>query len=96
VFEGGLDIDVQVVDAELEVEDPLAGCKTTGGCSAVQLAQNDLVEWNADLAASLPGGSGIIAFDNAINVYTISVNWDDNRDGLVDANDPGLQVSFQP
>lgn len=96
-FDGGLNIDVvQVVDEGQEVVDPLAGCKTTGGCSAAELAQNDLAEWNADLAAALPGGTGSIAYDNATNIYTIAVNWDDNRDGLVDVNDPGLQVSFQP
>jgi len=85
---------VQVADVEPEVEDPLAGCKTTGGCTAAQLAQNDLAEWNADLAAALSGGSGSISLTGGI--YTISVSWDDNRDGLVDVNDPGLQVSFQP
>lgn len=86
-------------EAVVEEETPevdLSGCKSTSGCSAALLAQNDLAEWNADLAAYLPLGTGAIAFDNATNIYTISVNWDDNRDGLVDANDPGLQVSFQP
>ena len=77
-----------------DVVDPLAGCTTTGGCTAAQLAQNDIAEWNADLAAALPGGTGSIVL--AGGIYTINVNWDDNRDGLVDANDPGLQVSFQP
>ena len=77
-----------------EVETPVAGCTTTGGCTAAQLAQNDLVEWNADLAVAVPGGTGSIAL--AGDIFTISVNWDDNRDGLVDVNDPGLQVSFQP
>ncbi len=95
---GSLVLDIiQVVDdggGDQEVEDPLAGCKTTGGCTAAQLAQNDIAEWNADLAAALPGGTGSVAV--AGGIYTISVNWDDNRDGLVDANDPGLQVSFQP
>ncbi len=79
-----------------EEVDPLAGCKTTGGCSVSVLAQSDLAQWNADLATALPGGTGSIAFDNATNIFTISVNWDDNRDGLVDVNDPGLRVSFQP
>ena len=81
---------------EVTIEVDLSGCASTSGCSATLLAQNDLAEWNANLAAALPGGAGSIAFDNAINIYTISVNWDDNRDGLVDDNDPGIQVSFQP
>jgi type IV pilus assembly protein PilV len=78
----------------VEVETLVAGCKTTGGCTAAQLAQNDVTEWNADLATALSGGAGSIAL--AGGIFTISVNWDDNRDGLVNANDPGLQVSFQP
>jgi len=73
---------------------PVAGCKTTGGCTAAQLAQNDVAEWNASLASALSGGTGSIVL--AGDIFTISVNWDDNRDGLVNANDPGLQVSFQP
>ena len=82
--------DPDVVTPEVD----LSGCASTSGCSADLLAQSDLAQWNADLAAALPGGTGSIAFDTGF--YTISVNWDDNRDGLVDANDPGLQVSFQP
>ena len=72
----------------------LSGCVSTSGCSATLLAQNDIAEWNADLVAALPDGAGSIAL--AGGIYTISVTWDDNRDGLVDVNDPGLQVSFQP
>jgi len=80
------DVDTPVID--------LSGCASTSGCSADLLAQSDLAQWNTDLAAALPGGTGAIAL--AGGIFTISVNWDDNRDGLVDANDPGLQVSFQP
>jgi len=79
---------------EVTPEVDLSGCLSTSGCSADLLAQNDLAEWNMDLAAAMPGGTGAIAL--AGGIFIISVNWDDNRDGLVDANDPGLQVSFQP
>ena len=81
---------VQPVSEELEI----SGCTGTGGCSGAQMAQSDLAFWAANLASALPGGTGSITQTG--EVFTISVNWDDNRDGLVDANDPGIQVSFQP
>ena len=53
-FEGGLDISVvQVVDGGQEVVDPLAGCTSTSGCTAAQLAQKDLAEWYADLVQGM-------------------------------------------
>jgi type IV pilus assembly protein PilV len=71
-----------------------AGCNTTGGCTAAELAENDLFDWHADLVSALPSATGTITLDGAI--YTVSVNWDDNRDGAVDADDAPFQVSFQP
>jgi len=71
-----------------------AGCNTTGGCSSAELAENDLFDWNSDLVSTLPSAAGTIALDGVI--YTISVNWDDNRDGVVDADDANFQVSFEP
>jgi type IV pilus assembly protein PilV len=69
-------------------------CKTTTGCTSAELAQNDLLEWHAALNDSLPSPTGIITLDGSI--YTVTVNWDDNRDGVVDADDTPFQVSFQP
>ena len=71
-----------------------AGCKSTSGCSPSQMAQNDLFEWNAALTAALSGATGTITA--AGNIYTVTVNWDDNRDGVVDSADPNFQMSFQP
>ena len=71
-----------------------SGCKSTGGCSTSQMAQNDLLEWNAALAAALPSPTGTITV--AGDIYTIGVSWDDNRDGNVDGDDPDFQMSFQP
>ncbi len=89
-----------------------AGCKNTTGCSTAQMAQNDLLDWNAALTAVLPVPTGTITIDDRgtitvdDDVYTISVNWDDNRDGVVDdvdndmgndaIYDPNFQMSFQP
>ncbi len=85
-----ISITEQPVSEELQIAD----CVTTSGCSGTQMVQNDLAQWTVDLAAGLPGGVGAIVQTGGL--FTISVNWDDNRDGLVDGNDPGLQVSFQP
>ena len=62
-------------------------------CSAAQMAQQDLFEWNQNLTNILPGGQGTIAV--AASLFTITVNWDDDRDGNIDANDPNFQMIFQ-
>ena len=64
-----------------------------GACTTAQMAQQDLFEWNQDFIP-LPGGVGTIAVD-ANNLFTISVNWDDNRDGNIDNTDPNFQMIFQ-
>jgi type IV pilus assembly protein PilV len=88
-----------------------ANCATTTGCTAAQMAQNDLFQWNAALTGVLNGGTGTITAVAATRVFTITINWDDNRDGDVDGDggasegdvdsdgdtddDPFFQTSFQ-
>jgi len=75
-----------------------AACGTTAGCTTQQLAQNDLAEWNALLAANLPMGTGSVCIDStpfdgsgvgapscdgAGTQFTVKVWWDDNRDGAI-------------
>jgi type IV pilus assembly protein PilV len=64
-----------------------------GACSPTLMAQHDLFEWNSNITSILPSGEGSIAV--AGSLFTITVNWDDNRDGAVNANDPSFQMSFQ-
>lgn len=71
-----------------------AGCESTGGCTAAEMAQNDLVKWHTALTTAIPGAVGIITLTG--DVYTIRVSWDDDRSGVVDADDPNFQVAFQP
>ena len=71
----------------------IAGCSTSAGCNASQMAQNDLYEWNTELTDLLPNGKGTITVSG--DTYTVSVSWDENRDGTVDANDPNFKASFQ-
>ncbi|MGZ8239918.1 MAG: type IV pilus modification protein PilV [Methylobacter sp.] len=62
-------------------------------CTAAHMAQNDLFQWNSAVTTALPGGAGTIA--RAGSVFTITITWDDNRDGSVNASDPNFQTSFQ-
>ena len=71
-----------------------ADCQSTSGCTAVNLAKNDLYEWRTALNAALPFPTGEITL--AGTIYTINVSWDDDRTGAVDVDDPTFQVSFQP
>jgi type IV pilus assembly protein PilV len=73
---------------------PCTACATTANsCTTALLAVKDLFEWNLALTNTLPRGTGTITLKGA--VYTITVNWDDNRDGSVDDNDPSFTTSFQ-
>tara|TARA_R110001583_G_scaffold173287_1_gene327195 strand:- start:40849 stop:41307 length:459 start_codon:yes stop_codon:yes gene_type:complete len=69
-----------------------ASCMAAG-CTPAQMAGNDLFEWNSALTSTLPLAEATISV--ATGVYTITINWDDNRDGLVDSDDPDFQVSFE-
>jgi len=69
-----------------------AGCKTTTGCSVGALAENDLFEWNQQLASELPGATGAITL--AGGNYTVAITWDDTGNGVVDEDDPSFEVSF--
>lgn len=73
-------------------------CTSTAGCTAQQLAQNDLAEWNAEINTYLPMGQGWVCIDSTPNdgtssldpqcdgvgtQFTIKIWWDDNRDGAI-------------
>jgi type IV pilus assembly protein PilV len=72
-----------------------ASCATTTGCTGAQMAQNDLAQWDVALTGTLPSGKGTITAVAATRVFTITINWDDNRDGAVNTADPNFSVSFQ-
>ena len=43
-----------------------ANCLTaSAGCTPAQLAKADMAEWSADIAAQLPGGTGIVCIDSS-------------------------------
>jgi len=90
--------------------DPKSNCLSAAGCSPTNMAENDLYEWNTAISQVLPEGAiGTIELNSGI--YTVTINWDDNRDGDIDGNggapegdtdgdgdtddDPNFLMSFQ-
>jgi type IV pilus assembly protein PilV len=71
-----------------------ANCLTTTGCTTSEMAHNDLFEWNRAVGAVLPNGSGTMPAPVA-NIFTITITWDDDRDGDRDADDTSFQTSFR-
>lgn len=53
-------------------------------CNATALLAYDRAEWEVELEAQLPGGQGAIAWDNANQLYTISVIWRERSGGRED------------
>jgi type IV pilus assembly protein PilV len=71
-------------------------CNSSPGCTSALMAQNDRALWNTNIISALGSfGAGSITVDPATKVFTITINWDDDRDGDADANDPNFQMSFQ-
>jgi type IV pilus assembly protein PilV len=76
-----------------------ADCFTTGGCTAAEMAGQDVLDWSAMVVAALPGGAGVVCLDSTGDdgtpaapacdglgsVYAIKIWWDDDRDGVSNA-----------
>lgn len=90
-----------VSGADAGAYDPAAAaidtsCNTNSGCAPDVLAEHDLAEWNASIAANLPAGQGYVCIDstpddgtgpgdaqcdNSGSQFSIKIWWDDDRDG---------------
>jgi len=84
-----------------------AACFTAAGCTPNQMAAQDILDWDADLAAALPGGVGIVCLDSTGNdgtaavpacdglgtIYVVKIFWDDNRDGTANQR---LTTNWRP
>lgn len=84
-----------------------ANCQTTTGCTAAQMAANDVAQWEAAVAAALPSGAGVVCQDaspddgtsaapacsNTGTLYTVKIWWDDDRDGTASER---YVMPFQP
>lgn len=54
----------------------VAACETDAGCSAAEMAQNDLSRWKALVALLLPGGQAQITVTPGLpNAYVIALRW---------------------
>lgn len=60
----------------------IVNCVNTIGCTTAQMAKNDLYEWNLAVNTNLPSGASSVTV--VANVYTITMSWDDNHDGIAD------------
>ena len=72
----------------------VANCEAIAGCTITQMAQNDLAVWNNNVTTTLPLGQGTVGVVGSI--YTITINWDDNRDGCVNPGDAGAGCAALP
>ncbi|MEZ5516489.1 MAG: type IV pilus modification protein PilV [Gammaproteobacteria bacterium] len=73
-------------------------CYTASNCTPAQMAANDVFEWNAAIAAALPGGAAVVCLDSSPDdgtpaltgcsgggdIYAVKVWWDDDRDGTAE------------
>ncbi len=69
-----------------------ASCDSSPGCTPALMAQNDRQQWNANIANTLPRGTGTVTVNAPNRTFTITVTWDDNRTGAADTN---FAMSFQ-
>ncbi len=84
-----------------------ASCNSLSGCTAAQMAANDVAEWKTALATTLPLGEGTVcadatpddgtplapACDGAGDVFAVKIWWDSDRDGTAENL---FTMSFQP
>ena len=56
------------------------GCSSST-CSSLQMAQYDMYDWQQELSTQLPTGNGTVAGAGSGSVFTVTVMWDDDRNG---------------
>lgn len=89
-----------------DAENPGFDCETSfpadNQCTAEELAQADLFHWYERLrdgADGLPVAQATVSCPAPCGTgspYTITVRWDENRDGATDENDPIMQLQVVP
>lgn len=82
-------------------------CTTSAGCTAAQMAANDVAVWEASVESGLPSGSATVCLDSTSDdgttalpacdglgsSYTVKIWWDDDRDGTASQR---YVMTFQP
>jgi type IV pilus assembly protein PilV len=79
-----------------DVENAVAACATTGGCTDAELASTDLKNWKDDIALRLPGGQGQVTVTAPVGVdepasYVVSIRWSE----VGEAAPVTFQIGFQ-
>lgn len=84
----------------------VSGCGSTSGCTPVEMAHNDLAQWNAAVATYLPMGQGFVCIDSTPDdgndaadpecdatgtQFSIKIWWDDDRDGAIEVTDENME-----
>lgn len=60
-----------------------AACETTAGCTAAELAANDIARWRDTASNLLPGFVGTVEFDDGTpDQYVIRVTWTEPDSGV--------------
>lgn len=72
---------------------PNQTCAACTNCSAANLAAYDACYWNTQNETLLPLGRGSISRNGS--EFVITINWDTNKDGVIDANDVSYVLRTQ-
>lgn len=84
-----------------------ASCFTAAGCNRTQMAAQDILDWQTQIAATMPLGTAVVCLDSTMpdgtaaafacdglgDIYAIKIFWDDDRDGTADQR---YTTTFQP
>jgi type IV pilus assembly protein PilV len=73
-------------------------CNSSPGCTPALMAQNDRALWNANIISALGSlGTGSVTVDANTRIFTITINWTENRDENNDdvSDITSFQTSFQ-
>ncbi len=66
-------------------------CSTSAGCTTTQMARDDLFVWTTNLRTFLPGGIATTA--QAAGVFTVTINWVDDKSNADNAGGGGAVVA---
>ncbi len=76
-------------------------CLNTTGCSPLLMAAHDIFEWKSMVSSPPLNGTGSLAQSSGSgtatmsdDMYTVTINWDDDRDGDIDTDDANFSMSF--
>jgi type IV pilus assembly protein PilV len=70
-----------------------SSCNSSPGCIPELMAQNDRALWNANIISTLGSiSTGSVNVDPITRIFTITINWDDNRSGTANLS---FAMSFQ-